>query len=690
MAIFIYLLWTTLALSCLLDGRTREPERHFSFGIVRVLLMLPLLAGVYLFVSASLQTQLVGPLFFSENVFSLMWLFMAYRLRHAILPVAAASTVPYLAFIASGVVVIGAAGYWLFSPPAAEIAGEVLLFPRYGQLYLSSLFMLMAVFFMAWRLEIFWRTLEDKNRWPYKYLVIGFFLVCGSLFWSTSYRLLYRQLDGDVLLLLAAMLLIAWLFILYAVIRHRLLNRKLFVSRKVIYTAAAPLIFAGYLILLGLATMVMRSFGWSLPYFLQWLLIVSGLLFVIVLVFSGKVRSSVKFFISTHFYVNKYEYRDEWLTFSSLLQGTLTEREVAEALRHILSESLYTRKIMIWLGDTQSGFRLIDAAQGHVGSNEAAIAADDPLVLYLQHEPVFYTEVSGESPLRHRVTSEKSDFFRENGLVLMAPLTIGGQCMGLIGLGPEYTGGRYGRDDFDLLSALGSQAAAAIFAARAAEELAQAREKSAWDTLSTFVLHDIKNAATMLNLVRENAPAHIHKPEFQRDLLASVDDALKRMNKVQQRLKTLQGDTAPTIEAVDFGHLVSELCGKLVSKLPQLTVEVHCQHRVMAYTDPEIIAQILENLMINALEAGGPGTSTQVEISTTDQQTIQLEITDNGPGIPRLNYFQIDFSTPLKPPSRTAAASGSGRPSSWPKASAAPSQRKTWPAAGRNSWFVCL
>ena len=204
---------------------------------------------------------------------------------------------------------IGAAGYWLFSPPAAEIAGEVLLFPRYGQLYLSSLFMLMAVFFMAWRLEIFWRTLEDKNRWPYKYLVIGFFLVCGSLFWSTSYRLLYRQLDGDVLLLLAAILLIAWLFILYAVIRHRLLNRKLFVSRKVIYTAAAPLIFAGYLILLGLASIAMRSFGWSLPYIFRWLLVVIGLLLVIVLVFSGKVRSSVKYFISTHFYVNKYEYR---------------------------------------------------------------------------------------------------------------------------------------------------------------------------------------------------------------------------------------------------------------------------------------------------------------------------------------------------------------------------------------------
>lgn len=634
MVVATYVLGSALALSCFLDQRAGEPGRYFSFGLVRVLFLLPFLAGTYLAVSLNLQPRLVAPLFFAENIFSLVWLYMAYRLHHAVLPAAAKSTAYHLAFISAGSVVVGAGGYWLFKPPAAEILDTVLLFPRYGQLYLSSLFMLMAVFAMAWRLEIFWRILADNIRWQYKYLVIGFFLVCGSLFWSSSYRLLYRQLDSDLLLLLAALVLIAWLFILYAVIRHRLLNRKLFVSRRVVYSAAAPLIFAGYLILLGFAAMVMRSFGWSLPYFFQWLLIVGGLLCVVVLVFSGKVRSSVKYFISTHFYVNKYEYRDEWVSFSSLLQGTLTEHEVVEALRHILRDSLYTRRIVIWLGDMQGGYRLVDDGQEDGPPSAAVIAADDPLVLYLQDEPVFYLELPGDAAARQHVLSAKGDFFRGSGLVLMVPLTIGGRCVGLIGLGPEYTGGRYGRDDFDLLKALGAQAASAIFAARAAEELAQAREKSAWDTLSAFVLHDIKNAATMLNLVRENAPTHIHKPEFQQDLLASVDDALKRMNKVQDRLKTLKGETAPAIKSVDFSQLISGLCRKLAGKLPQLTIDVQCRQPLVVPTDPGIISQILENMVLNALEAGGPGTRVQITVSNADHGTIQLEITDNGPGIP--------------------------------------------------------
>ena len=158
---------------------------------------------------------------------------------------------------------MGAVGYWLFTAPSVEIVDNVLLFPRFGQLYFSALLMLMAFFFMAWRLEMFWRALTKKDRWQYKYLVIGFFLVCGSLFWCASYRLLFRRLDSDHLLLLAVLLVIAWFFSLFAVVRHRLLNRKLFVSRKVIYSAAAPVTFAVYLILLGLSSLLMRTFGWS-------------------------------------------------------------------------------------------------------------------------------------------------------------------------------------------------------------------------------------------------------------------------------------------------------------------------------------------------------------------------------------------------------------------------------------------
>ena len=412
MAVIIYTLGSALIFSYLFDLRLKEPERCVSFGLVRILLILPLLAGTYFYCSADMPLQLIAPLIFLENVFSLVWILMAFRLQPGLDP-DSPKPFPRLLILIGGILVLGTGSYGLFNPPSVDIAYDLLVFPRLGLLFISSLFMLIAAFLMAWRLEMYWRALNPQDRWRFKYLVIGFFLISGSYFWCASYRLSYLRLAENHFLLLAILLLIGWLLVSYAVARHRLLNRKLFVSRKVVYSAVAPTIFAAYLILIGVFSIMMRAFGWSLNFFLQWLLVVLGILLISILALSGKVRRYVKFFISTNFYVNKYEYRDEWVAFSSLLQGTLTEREVVDALHRILSESLYTRQIMIWLGDVQEGFRLIDGDKDHSRSADAVIASDDPLVLYLKNEQYFYLEMRGNTQARQLIISEKRDFFHQ-------------------------------------------------------------------------------------------------------------------------------------------------------------------------------------------------------------------------------------------------------------------------------------
>jgi putative PEP-CTERM system histidine kinase len=494
--------------------------------------------------------------------------------------------------------------------------------------------MIMTAFLMAWRLEIFWRVMNPHERRRSKYLVVGFFLASGSLFWCASYRLSYMRLVDNHFLLLAILLLIAWLLASYAVARNRLLNRNLFVSRKVVYSSVAPTIFAGYLLLVGISSMMMRAFGWPLHFVVQWILVVLGLLLVAVLALSDKVRSSVKYFISTNFYINKYEYRDEWLAFSDLLQGTLSEKGVVEALRRTLKESLFTDMITIWLGAEESGFRLVEENDNKGAAAGSVIPPDDPLIRYLKSTPYLDVKSPDKVPALQNVIVEKKEFFQRSSLVLLVPLAIGEQFFGFIGVGSEKTGGPYGRDDYDLLTALCSQAASALLSARMVEELAQARQKSAWDTMSSFVLHDIKNAATMLKLVQENAPAHIHKAEFQRDVLVLIDDALQRIDKVQTRLSTLKGDLNPAIRRIELGSFLSEFCEILSKRLPQLAIEFQNRRELIIHTDPVFIEQIIENLLLNALEAGGPGTRVQIDIADGSGRTVDIEITDSGPGVP--------------------------------------------------------
>ncbi len=636
MAAAIYALNLLLLLSCLADARPVGPERRFSFMLLRLIACIPLLAGQYALFYFQYPVPVTAPLFFSEIIFSFLLLMLSFRLRQLLHPADPLGRVRQWLFRGLALVVAAVGALWLWNPPDHALGVDALILPHFGQLYVACLFALLADLIAAWRLEMFWRLIGARERRPYKYVVIALFLILGGQAWSLSYRLTYLRVAGDHLLLLAILLGIAWLTIVQAVTRHRLLNRKIFISRQVLYSALTPLVFAVYLFLVGLVSMLIRMFGWSLPFVLEWLLIVMGLLALVALAFSSSVRSRIKYYISTHFYLNKYEYRDEWLAFSELLQGKLTEAEVAEALRRILHESLYTRTIMLWLADGHGGFRLLPEPGATTPLTDAVLAPDDPLVRHLQNVPYIYAKAAAIDPEVQRLIDQKRTFLEATGLVLIFPLIIGTQCMGLIGLGPEYTGGLYGRDDFDLLAALGSQAAWALLAVRNAESLAQAREQSAWNTLSAFVLHDIKNAATMLGLVRQNAPTHIHNPEFQQDMLASIDDALKRMDKVQARLKTLKGKLVPVKADVALEPFLYATIRKISQKLPSLRIVLSCAQPVTIYSDPDILTQILENLLLNAIEAGnGLGDiRIQLDVVLPSEHDVEIILTDNGPGIP--------------------------------------------------------
>ena len=649
----IYILNIALIASLVLDLRVKGIDRRLSMGWVRILMILTLLVVSY-FSANFFPAYYAAPIFFiSENTSALLFMVLAIRFYQVSSSNKSSSFPIHTLFLTGSLVVLTVAGYTYFQPSLGEIVDDVLVFRHYGLIYISAFLLLIGILLLSWRLEAFWRTLDTGDKWRYKYLVVGLFLVCAMLGWSSSYRLAYLRIPKDHLLLLAIIIIIALLLMVFALARHRLLNRKLFVSRKVVYATITPIVFSGFFILVGFIALLSRLYSWSVPFVLQWIVFVLGILGISVFALSGSVRSHVKYFISTHFYVNKYEYRDEWLALSDLLQGKLTEKGIAEAVYQILRDSLYTDTILIWLGDTQKGFRLINYPDDKARYNGEIIPGDDTLVLYLHKKPYIYSRQANADPLRRTVLLEKEGFLKAHDIVLMVPMFLGEYCVGLIGLGPETTGGRYGQDDFDLLAALSSHTASALLAVQNAEKLARTREQSVWNNLSAFVLHDIKNAATMLDLVRKNAPHHIDNPMFQQDMLESIDDALRRMAKVQTRLSALKEEMVPDIRPLEVRELLWECRDKLAKKLSDLEITSECPPDLSLRTDPDFFHKILENLLINAREAGGGGTA--VRIKVTADSMIRIDLQDNGPGI------QADLlPRALFEPFKTAKPNGSG------------------------------
>ncbi|HHG83251.1 MAG TPA: hypothetical protein ENJ82_00755 [Bacteroidetes bacterium] len=422
---------------------------------------------------------------------------------------------------------------------------------------------------------------------------------------------------------------------LYAVFHYQLLNRKIFVSRKIVYSFAIPSLLAAYLIGFGLITLLMRTLGLEVSFIIHWLLVVLGGVAAVTVSCSGKIRRRIHFYISTHFYVNKYEYRDEWLALSRYLQGALTESEVVNALRQVLMGSLYTAEIYIWLGDSKNGYRQVSTPETPWQHSKVnSLKSTSPLISYIESHSHFHLQEKETDSAWHAVQKDAGAFLTSLNLKLITPISVGNQLAGLIGLGPEYTGGQYGHDDFDLLTVLGSQTASALLAVRMAEELAHSREQQAWSRLSAFVLHDIKNAAAMLSMLQENAPAHIHEPEFQQDMLELVDDTLRRMSRVEQRLLTLKDEITPTLQEFDLGVALQKSCERLQNKLPGMEIKVESRDVILLHSDQNLLFSVLENLLLNAFQARRQGGIAQIKAYLMEnRKQLRMEISDNGPGI---------------------------------------------------------
>jgi putative PEP-CTERM system histidine kinase len=144
-----------------------------------------------------------------------------------------------------------------------------------------------------------------------------------------------------------------------------------------------------------------------------------------------------------------------------------------------------------------------------------------------------------------------------------------------------------------------------------------------------FVIHDIKNLASQLGLIVSNAKRYIEDPDFQRDMLQTVEDAVARMNHLLSQLKADAVPRAPRLVAPDaiVGAVAAEFAdGPVVVK-----TRADADHCVVAI-DPDRLRSALTHLAQNAIEASRPGDFVIVSTRRGDAELI-IDITDRGPGM---------------------------------------------------------
>ena len=182
---------------------------------------------------------------------------------------------------------------------------------------------------------------------------------------------------------------------------------------------------------------------------------------------------------------------------------------------------------------------------------------------------------------------------------------------------------------FDLLRAAGRQAASYLAEERSTKVLRASELLNEYSKRFAFVVHDIKNLASQLGLVVSIARRYIDDPDFQHDMLQTIEDAVARMNHLLSQLKA---ETAPrTSGLADAGAIVAAVAATLTDGPVTIETRTDDEDCVVAI-DRERLRSAVTHLTQNAIEASYPGAS--VVISTRrHRDNLVIDIVDRGRGM---------------------------------------------------------
>lgn len=465
------------------------------------------------------------------------------------------------------------------------------------------------------------RNAPREERWRIKIELVGVCVLLAALLIYYSQGLLYRSINMNLLPLRSVALITAAGMIAYSRI-WRSGGKEAYVSQQMAFRSVVLLAVGLYLVGLGLLGEGMRYFGDS---FQRSLLIGLGFLAgvgLLVVLLSESVKRKIQVSLHKNFYRQKYDYRSQWLQFTDRIASAKTGDDLLRYLVLGFCETFGMGCGVLFLRDGDDGSYLAAASQ-EMGAipfrfrNESRLLAR---IIDKKWVVVIPDELSGPE-------DDEGVFLSSNGLLFAVPLFHNDLLEGFLLLGrPLSSGELYHYEDFDLMKTLARQASSAILNLRLSDELSQARELEAVGKISAFVLHDLKNLISTLALVVDNAREHMDNPEFQEDMLQSLEGTVTRMRGLIARLKKLEEKLELKLEVVDLLTLAGTVTKQLGSGRVTVT-----GHEALASADPEEIGKVLLNLALNAVEATGGTGNVAVEVG--GDESAWVRVTDQGCGM---------------------------------------------------------
>jgi putative PEP-CTERM system histidine kinase len=530
--------------------------------------------------------------------------------------------------------------------PVAALLGfrgdliQVLVRPNSSDLWISfspagkvvNVAILVGTVLVLMNLERTFRSAVGTMQWRIKFLVLGLAVIFGARIYTRSQALVFSGHYNSLTEVEAIGLLVGCVLLGVGYFRSGFREIDVYPSRAVLHTSITVLLVGGYLFVIGVLAQIVARYGGATTFQLQAFLVLVAITLLAVFLLSEKIRQRAKRFVSRHFSRPQYDFRSVWTQFTQSTSSAIDDPTLCAASAKLISETFNVLSVSVWLFDEEKNKLKLEASTSRARDvmNEAAIefSAIDPGLAKMR-KAFDLEKIKDDWGQTLRQISKTQ--FSEGGNRMGVPLLAGDRYLGLIILADRVNGVPYTVEELELLECIGDQVASSLLNLRLAKEIMLGKELEAFQTISAFFVHDLKNAASTLKLTLQNLPVHFDDPDFRQDTLRSIGATTNRINQIIERLGTLGGKLELRPSAVDLKLLVEQAIEN-VNGMPGIEFAKEFESLPKFMADSEQLRSVVTNLLLNAREAIGERGRIEVKIGSQGGWAA-LSVSDDGCGM---------------------------------------------------------
>jgi putative PEP-CTERM system histidine kinase len=422
----------------------------------------------------------------------------------------------------------------------------------------------------------------------------------------------------------------AALFTIYALRRRPQWSLEIFVSPQGRAYVPRLLAMLGVFLVLLALTPLYRSMHPSTAQPLAALLIGFTGVPIAVLLFSENLSARLRVFVSKHFLPFRFDYREEWLRLIDTLSAPEQLSPLPERSIKAVAQIVNAPAGVLWLRSSENSPYQCAANWNTRIWPTAEVSRDHPALVFMcDRQWILDTAELNRDPELYDGLKRPEWLEELPDALLVVPLISNEALLGFIVLFQSSSAFRLTFEEIDLLRTSGRQVAAHLAQYQSDQQLAEARQFEAFNRLTAFVMHDLKNLIAQQSLMVKNAVRHKANPAFFEDAIATIENSVVRMNKMLAQLQS--GDTYGPTERVSLRDALRDAIRKTEDQNPQPGFESK-DDALFAHIDRERFTTVLAHVIRNAQEATSPDGTVVIRLQKMES-TALIAVEDDGCGM---------------------------------------------------------